>query len=236
MLDWLKRSDMRIRQNALHFKEFDKSKPLDQYSFVVFDTELTSLSKRKGEIISIGAVRIENLQIDMGSFYSEHVRPRKLKHTEATLIHRITPQELHEAPDLEDVLPRFIEYLGNSLIVGHCIYIDMTFLNSACRRLLGGRLSTPTFDTMRLARGYQRMLHGQYHDHTATRASYNLHELSKRFALPVFEPHDALEDALQTAYLFLFLVKKLSSGGVETLNDLHLASRSGSWEPYTMIT
>ena len=43
---------------------------------------------------------------------------------------------------------------------------------------------------------------------------------------PKFKPHDALEDALQTAYLFLFLVKKMKSGGIRTLRDLYQAGRN----------
>lgn len=230
VLNWLRRKDPLIIENRKHFSKFDHGLTLKEYSFVVFDTELTSLDPRSGEIISIGALRIKNLQIELGDIYYEHVRPQNTKHTEATLIHRITPEELKNAPLLEEALPRFIAYLGHSIIVGHCIGIDMEFLDKACRKVYGGILANPTIDTMRLSRGYLRTLYGRYHDHGSINSSYNLNDLSRKFQLPVFEQHNAVEDAMQTAYLFLFLVKKFRSGGLETLKDLYQAGKTGTWD------
>ena len=229
VLHWLKPQSSFIRENRKYFGKFDRQKPLTEYSFVVFDTELTGLGSRNGEIISIGAVRIENLQIDLGATYHSFVRPQRKKHTTATLIHRITPEELKDAPEMAEVLPKFLEFLGNSLIVGHCLDIDMRFLDKMCRKFCGGTLANPTIDTMRLARGYQGKLSGWYHDHGATESGYNLRTVSKKLQLPVFTEHDALGDALQTAYLFLYLVKKFRSGGLETLLDLYQAGKAGRW-------
>lgn len=226
---WTKKHPL-IQKNKQYFSRFDQNKPLSDYSFVVFDTELTGLDKRSGEIISVGAIQIRNLQIDLGSIFYEHIRPRNIHHTEATLIHRITPEQLKEAPRIEEVVPSLVEFIGHSLIVGHCIGIDMEFLNKACRKIFGGSLANPTIDTMRLSRGYQRKLYGRYHDHGSIKGSYNLHDLSCKFQLPVFEQHNALEDAMQTAYLFLFLVKKFRSGGLQTLKDLYQAGKTGTWD------
>ena len=49
----------------------------------------------------------------------------------------------------------------------------------------------------------------------------------KAFKLPKFKSPDALEDALQTAYLFLYLLKKFHQGGIATLKDLYQAGRGG---------
>lgn len=229
MLSWLRKKDPKIRENRKYFSKFDHGLSLKEYSFVVFDTELTGLDRRCDEIISIGAVRIKNLQIELGDIFYEHIKPRDTRHTQATLIHQITPEQLENAPVLEEVVPRFIDYLGHSLIVGHCIGIDMDFLDKACKKLYGGTLSNPTIDTMRLSRGYQRKLYGRYHDHGSIKGSYNLHDLSNKFQLPVFDQHNAIEDAMQTAYLFIYLVKKFRSGGLETLKDLYQASKTGTW-------
>ncbi len=230
IFDWLRKKDPLLVENKEKFSDFSHNNPLRDYSFVVFDTELTELNRRRGEIVSIGAVRIKGLQIELNDTFYQHVKPKKMSHTEATLIHRITPEELKLAPEIEEVVPQFVKFLGRSLIVGHCINIDMDFLDSACRRLLGGPLRNPTIDTMRLARGYQRTLYGRYHDQGGKEGNYNLQDLTRKFQLPVFEAHNALEDAMQTAYLFLFLVKKIRTGGMETLKDLCQACQTGSWE------
>lgn len=212
------------------FTSFDQSKPLVEYDFVVVDTELTGLDRKNDEIVSIGAVGIKNLQIDLSCVFHQYVKPKKLAPTEATLIHRITPDQLRIAPDIEEVLPEFIDFIGNSLLVGHHVGLDMSFLNRACQTHLGGTINNPGVDTMRLARGYKRVLLGYYHDMSAVASnSYRLEDLGREFHLPAFEAHDALEDALQTAYLFLFLVKKFRKGGLETLRELYRAGRTGSF-------
>ncbi len=78
---------------------------------------------------------------------------------------------------------------------------------------------------MRLAQGYKRVLLGQYHEALGVSSSYNLEDLAQEYGLPAFKAHDALEDALQTAYLFLFLVKKFRKGGLVTLKELYRAGR-----------
>ncbi|BCO10153.1 DNA polymerase III subunit epsilon [Desulfolithobacter dissulfuricans] len=225
-IPWLRKPHPVIQRNRELFAEFSQARPLGEYTFVVCDTELTGLNRRRDEIISIGAVRIVNLQIELSQTFHEYIRPENIDPNEATLVHRITPQQLVAAPPMEEVLPRFVEFLGDALLVGHFVGIDMHFLNKACRRTLGGTLSNPSVDTMRLARGYKEACCRDFYGRCDTSTSYNLDDLSREFNLPRFKPHDALEDALQTAYLFLFLVKKLKDGGIRTLKDLYRSGRT----------
>lgn len=217
-----------ILRNRELFAEFDQSKPLSEYTFVVCDTELTGFDRKRDEIISIGAVLIRELQIDLGSIFNQYIKPRNLKHTEATLIHRITPEQLADAPSLEEVLPAFIEFAGNGLMVGHFVELDLGFLNRAARKLLGGTLANPAIDTIRMARRYRQMLLGPFREEEDQSVSYILEDLAKEYHLPSFKPHDALEDALQTAYLFLYFLKKFRKGGLLTLKDIYQAGRVGS--------
>lgn len=214
-----------LRKNKELFVDFNQGAPLNEYTFVVCDTELTGLNKRKDEIISIGAVRIVNLQIDCNQTFHRYIRPTNINPNQATLIHRITPEELKTADRVEHVLPEFIEFCDNGLLVGHFVGLDMHFLNTTSRRVLGGTLSNPGIDTMRLALRYTNrgtQDHYGHHDHAS---SYTLDDLAKKFGLPVFKPHDALEDALQTAYLFLYLLKKFKDGGINSLKELYRAGR-----------
>ncbi|MCI5122579.1 MAG: 3'-5' exonuclease, partial [Candidatus Electrothrix sp. AUS4] len=170
-----------LLKNKEQFLNFHQGAPLDEYSFVVCDTELTGLNKRKDEIISIGAVRIVNLQIQLDQTFHRYIRPVNINPNEATLIHRITPEELKKADPAEEVLPQFIEFCDNSLIVGHFVGLDMYFLNKTARQVLGGPLSNPGIDTMRLARRYKdsgQTDHYGHHDHAS---SYTLDALAKEF-------------------------------------------------------
>jgi DNA polymerase-3 subunit epsilon len=228
LLPWRRAEDPRLAAMAETFRHFDQDKPLAEYAFTVLDTELTGL-ERDDEICAIGAVRIRNLTIVPSETFSSLVRPRRESSKTSTLIHRITPQLMAEAPRLEEVLPDFVDFLDGTLIVAHHVALDMGFLNRACQRILGGKLRNPCIDSMRLARVYHEEQWRSYYDRYNLQVSYNLSDLAQEYGLPRFAAHDASEDALQTAYLFLFLVKKLREGGIRTLRDLYEAGRSWRW-------
>jgi DNA polymerase-3 subunit epsilon len=226
---WFGSVDPLLRENKEFFTGFDQGRPLAEYTFVVCDTELTGLNKKKDELISIGAVQIKNLQIDLSTMFHCFVRPENIDPTQATLVHRITPEQLESAEPIETVLPQFVKYIHGSLLVGHHLPLDMHFLNMATRKVMGGTLSNPGVDTMRMAQGYKRVQLGHYHEHNPREISYNLDDLGQEYDLPRFKPHDALEDALQTAYLFLYFIKKFRKGGLVTLKDIFQSGRVGSF-------
>lgn len=95
---WFAHPHPLITKNREIFAHFDQSRPLTDYTFVVCDTELTGFDLKRDEIISIGAIVIRDLQIDLGATFHQYIRPKNTTHTQATLIHRITPQQLAEAP------------------------------------------------------------------------------------------------------------------------------------------
>lgn len=223
---WFRKPHPVILANRAFFKDFDQSKPLTEYKFVVFDTELTGLNKRRDELISIGAVSITNLRIELNNAFHMYIKPlHNHEYTESTFIHKITPQELEHATPALEALPDFIEFCGEALLVGHFVGIDMHFLNKSCKETLGGFISNPSVDTMRLARGYKEGRRLYSYGDCDQNFSYNLGYLTREFGLPVFKAHDALEDAMQTAYLFLFLIKKMKKGGIRTLKQLYQAGR-----------
>lgn len=226
---WFGPTDPLLQENKKFFTEFDQGKALSEYTFVVCDTELTGLNKKKDELISIGAVQIRNLQIDLSTMFHCFIRPENIDPTQATLVHRITPEQLESAEPIEKVLPKFIEYIYGSLLVGHHLPLDMHFLNKATKKVMGGTLSNPGVDTMRMAQGYKRVQLGHYHEHNPREISYNLDDLGLEYDLPRFKAHDALEDALQTAYLFLYFIKKFRKGGLVTLKDIFQSGRVGSF-------
>ncbi|WP_051305343.1 3'-5' exonuclease [Desulfogranum mediterraneum] len=229
---WLRRPDQVLVRNREYFSNFDRRQPLAAYDFVVCDTELTGLHKRRDEIISIGAVRISSLQIELSRTFHSLVRPVNIDANQATLVHRITPEQLKQAPLMAEVLPGFIEFCGQGVLVGHFVGLDLHFLNQAAKGLLGGSLASPSVDTMQMVRGYREFAGRQRSGFVDQAGSLVLDDLTREFRLPRFKPHDALEDALQTAYLFIFLAKKLQGLGVRTLQELERLVRSTTEDPF----
>ncbi len=213
-------------KNHSHFESIDQNRPIEEYDYVVLDTELTGMNEKKDEIISVGAVLVKNLQIMAGHTFYTLVKPEKISATEATFIHQITPQELQTAPFIQDVLPDLLDFCGSSFLVGHYIDLDTKFINKAARRHFGSTINNPCLDTLRLAQIHREKIWGRYHEQLNLQVSYNLTDLCKEYKLPLFPAHDALQDALQTAYLFLFLVKTLQKNGLITLKDFYSAGQT----------
>ncbi len=116
-------------ENESFFSTFDQNRPIESYEFVSLDTELTGLNPRHDQIVSIGAVRIRNLRIVAGENFFAYVRPTRALPKDSTLIHRITPEQIKNAPGLDSVLPDFVRFCGQSLLVGHYVALDMAFMN-----------------------------------------------------------------------------------------------------------
>lgn len=201
---------------------------LAETTFTVIDTELTGLSPRHDEIVALGAVRVQGLSIMAEQTFSSLVRPKKEVPKKSTLIHRITPAAVAEAPALEEVLPSFLQFLHGTFVVGHHIGLDMQFLRRACLKAYGMDPQNPCLDTLRLAMIWREERLASPYERYDLRVSYHLADLAEELGLPTFPAHDALADALQTAYLFVYLANKLATPQTP-LADLFALGRSWRW-------
>jgi DNA polymerase-3 subunit epsilon len=218
-----------LDENNRLCRELDQNRPLEDYVYTVVDTELTGLSARKEEIVSIGAVRIRGLSIVPGESFTTLVRPSIPLPKISTLIHRITPEAIAGAPPLADVLPGFVEFCRGTLVIGHHVGLDMEFLNRACRSQFGQAMANPCLDTMRMAMLWREQRTPSHYERFNLNISYVLTDLAEEFGLPRFPAHNALGDALQTAYLFLYLAKKIARNNPLTLRELFRAGQSWRW-------
>jgi len=204
----------------------DQASLLDELEFVVVDTELTGFDPRHDAMVSIGAVRLRGLSIAAGETFYTLVRPDCDVPRDSSLIHRLTAAELVHAPPVQEALAGFLDFLGPAVIVGHHVDLDMTFLNAAARRHLGGDLAAPCIDTLRLAMALEEKrltFEGGFGDFE--HMGYSLPSLCRRYGLPAFSAHDARSDAMAAAYLFLYLSKKLGRGRPLSLTGLWRAGR-----------
>jgi DNA polymerase III subunit epsilon len=227
--EWFQRKPKHpvLKSNEVGLLTFDPDRPIEECEFVVLDTELTGLNPRRNEIVSIGAVRIRQMRIVVGENFHTYVHARKPPLKDSTLIHRITSEQLNTAPRLEEALPKFVEFCGAAALVGHYLQLDLAFINRAARRILGGGLQNPVMDCARLAQAHLAHLNRSGVKRISLDDSFQLPKLAREYGLPLFVPHDALEDAMQTAYLFLFLTAKLRECGLATFRDFRRAAEQG---------
>ena len=218
-----------LDENNRLCRDLDQDRPLEDYVYTVLDTELTGLSARSEEIVSIGAVRVRGLTIVPGESFSSLVRPTIPLPKVSTLIHRITPEALTGAPPLVDVLPRLVEFCRGTLIIGHHVGLDMGFINRACRKHYRRPMANPCLDTMRMAMLWREQRTPSHYERYNLSISYVLTDLAREFGLPAFPAHDALGDAMQTAYLFVYLARKIARNAPLTLKGLFRAGQSWRW-------
>ncbi len=218
-----------LDENNRLCRELDQNRPLEDSVYTVLDPELTGLSARSEEIVSIGAVRVRGMTIVPGESFTSLVRPSIPLPKVSTLIHRITPEAIAGAPPLQEVLPGLVEFCKGTLIIGHHVGLDMEFINRACRKHLGRPLLNPCLDTMRMAMLWREQRSPSHYERFNLSISYVLTDLAREFGLPRFTAHDALGDAMQTAYLFLYLAKKIARNTPLTLKGLFRAGQSWRW-------
>lgn len=191
-------------------RTFDElGRPLAEVTFVVVDLETTGGSPAGGdEITEFGAVKLRGGEC-LGTFQTL-VNPGVAIPPSITYLTGITHAMVLPAPRVDAVLPGFLEFLGDAVIVGHNVRFDLSFLNHALRREGYGRLPNQFVDTCALAR---RLVRDEV-------PNCKLDTLATHFRLATRPTHRALDDALATGELLHCLLERAGSLGVLGLDDL----------------
>ena len=197
----------------------DSKRLLADLDFTVLDTELTGLDDRRDDIVSIGALRMHGGRIELGNTFQALVRPRAVLDGRTVVVHRITPSQLEAAPLIEEVLPPFLDYLAETVLLGHCISLDLAFLNRDAKRVVGAALRNRAVDTLSLY-GWLRHRHSDHPAFTLELTELNLFNLATAFEIPIEKAHTALGDAYITAQVFQRLLPFLIHTGVRDLAGL----------------
>ena len=161
----------------------------DHPQIVVLDLETTGLDHRTERIIEIGAVKMQGDEV-IDSF-SALVKPDVPVRQSSYQIHHISDEMLENAPSIEEVLPQTLEFIGASPIVAHNAIFDYSFINEACKRLLGERFRNVRIDTYEMFRVV-----------FPEEVSHGLSALLARFGFPSHVEHRALDDAQNLALVY----------------------------------
>src|SRR5438477_338230 len=132
-------------------RSFDElGAPLHEVTFVVVDLETTGASAASCAITEVGAVKLRGGEC-LGTFETL-VNPGIAIPPAITVLTGITEAMLVPAPPIERVLPTFLEFLGDAVVVGHNVRFDIGFLRAALDRTGYARLANRAVDTCALAR------------------------------------------------------------------------------------
>ena len=178
-------------------------------SYVVIDIETTGLDVARSAIIEIGAVHVRNGAVS-GRFQTFLTpEPYQSLSPFITNLTGITDDMVMEAPDIETILPQFLEFVGDAVLVAHNASFDVSFIEQNCRY----QDITPDFtsvDTVAMA----RIL-------LPTLSKFKLNVVANALHISLENHHRAVDDAGATAEIFVKFVEMLRARNIKTLTKLN---------------
>ncbi len=163
--------------------------------YVAFDLETTGLSSKTDTIIEIGAVVFKNgREVDRFQTFVDPQRPLERKIVELT---GITDEMLKGAPLIEEVLPQFLEFVGDRVLVAHNSDFDTGFIRAACAKQ-GLPYRFTAVDTLILSQNMLPQLN-----------KFKLNIVADALSLPEFNHHRAADDAAICGLIMARLSKKM---------------------------
>ncbi|MDN4472690.1 DEDD exonuclease domain-containing protein [Demequina zhanjiangensis] len=183
--------------------------PLSATTFVVVDLETTGGSPETSAITEIGAVKTCGGEV-VGEFQTL-VDPGGPIPPMIIALTGITDAMVMAAPRIEQVLPAFLEFLGDAVLVAHNARFDVGFLKAACRAHQYAWPGNEAVDTLVLARRA-----------TTKEEAPNkkLGTLARVFGTQVTPNHRALEDARATSEVLHGMLERLARFGITHREDL----------------
>lgn len=184
---------------------FTKGQELDT-EYCVLDIETTGLSFRTEKITEFGIMKYKNGEV-IDSFEC-FVNPEKPIPEEVVNITHITDEMVKNAPTIDQIMPKVLDFIGDSVLVAHNADFDIGFIKYNCKQL-GLELNNTYIDTLRLAKD----LFPDY-------KKYKLGLIADNLGIKVEVAHRALDDVDTLVKVFQVMLKMLKEKGAKTLADI----------------
>ncbi len=176
-------------------------------TFVVFDLETTGLSSKNDKIIEIGAIKIkEGSVIDS---FSTFVNPGIRISDKIIELTSINNETVIEARSIDKVLPEFMEFIGDDILVAHNANFDVSFIKKNCRDM-NLKCKNPVMDTVLLSKFLIPEL-----------KRYKLNTICKHLDISLENHHRAVDDAKATSEIMLWCFTKLKENDLYKLKDIN---------------
>lgn len=158
-------------------------------TYIVLDTETTGLDHKTEKLIEIAAVKMKGEEVI--ETFTSLVNPEKPIRHSSFLIHHISEEMVKDAPPIGDILPQFMEFVGDYSYVAHNAIFDYSFINEASKTVYGKRFTNNRIDTFEM-----------YRSVFPDEASHGLNALLRRFGYNEDVLHRALDDAMHLAKVY----------------------------------
>ena len=199
-------SRLKLDGDDVAFVEIDHdAKGLSECGFVVFDLETTGAKTPPCRVTEIGAYRVKSGEI-VDQFHSL-INPEMPIPFFISMLTGITDEMVKNAAKFTEVADSFLSFIGDSVLVAHNAGFDMRFLNHEVGRLYEDyRVGNPSLCTVQLSRKLLPDIE-----------NHKLKTLAEHFSVALVNHHRANEDAYATARIFINLLERLTTCGVQDI-------------------
>ena len=173
--------------------------PYSGDELVSIDCETTSLAPNHAELVSIAAIKIKNNRVLTSQTLHLKLRPPQSLTSDSVKIHQLRHQDLTHGISEKEALELLIKFIGRCPIVGYHIRYDKKILDRVCLRHFTHPLPNRLIEVSHLYHyKLERLLPNAYYD-------LSIEAISRHLDLPQAERHDALEDAIAAALIYVRL-------------------------------
>jgi len=187
-------------------------------TYVCVDLETTGLNPKTDKIIEIGAVKV--VEGEIVDRFSAFVNPGRKLEERIVELTGIRDEDLADAPAIEEVLPKILEFIGDACLLGHSVLFDFSFLKKAAVNQKC-TFEKEAIDTLKIARKYLAELE-----------SRSLDYLCAYYEIP-HNAHRALADAEATHILYGKLLETFYSQEEELFRPRKLIYKAKKDSPAT---
>ncbi len=175
--------------------------------YIIFDFETTGLEADKDdEIIEIGAIKLKGTE-PTGETFSSLINIQRKIPEKVKAIHGIQDKDIEDKPTIQEIFPKFLNFLGSKILIAHNAEFDLGFLKKNLKRFPHLSFSNHCIDTLQLSRQFFSYEKG-----------HSLNAIASRFELPTDKDrHRSLGDCYLTAKIFSEFLKALKRRQCATL-------------------
>ena len=175
-----------------------KPGPADEV--IAIDCETTGLNIRTDDVITIAAIKIRGSRILTSERFEVVVRPDANMRAKEIKVHRLLQTDVAQSPVMRKVLPELLHFIGGRPLVGYYVDFDIAMLDKYILPHIGIELPNRRIEVSKL---YYERKYGNAPANTVVDLSFAA--MLKDLGIPPLAQHDAFNDALMTAMMYVVL-------------------------------
>lgn len=184
------------------------TRPLQGTEYVIFDVETTGLSVVQHTIIELAGVKMRDGEVI--DRFERFVNPHQPIPAHIQKLTNITDDMVQDAPELDEVMRAFQDFIGDTVLVAHNARFDMGFLHASCQKVGLPLVENAVLDTLELA----RLLYPNLRNH-------RLDTLADKFKVSLDNHHRAVDDSEATGHILFHMLKDARERRITQLNQLN---------------